>query len=356
VFAPITPNAPTAIIKNFTTIAPSIAPILINATTKTMFPTRAPFKAPVMGNTTTPSVSASPTSSFPMQQPTNTNTGTTAPVVSERVSATIGNVEITFTGVSTIVSSSDLLQFQATIVVWYEKYFNEEQFREPDVMNMKTAMNIITQDNTRTSGSNTVTYRQDLEYDATNDARTAEDFVLLPFVNTNYKNHLLNTLKSDVRSFSGLTAISNPVIADSIIVEKSGDLSVGAILGVVVAGIFCLLLVAYAGFLIGREKSADTANGKGRQTRVYEREMINEYPNTTSLPPVQAYVDTTPVTVHLPNVATDETCRGTDPPAQTSYPVLNYKDQARSVSCPIVQAFPEPKNMVAITGTSKVEA
>ena len=73
---------------------------------------------------------------------------------------------------------------------WYEAYFNDEiedtaqrylheqvqrhrnlQFRVPAVQNMNTVVDVTTQDTTTTSGSNTVTYTQNLDYDATSDAR-----------------------------------------------------------------------------------------------------------------------------------------------------------------------------------------
>jgi hypothetical protein len=160
--------------------------------------------------------------------------------------------------------------------VWFEAYFNDEitairqqrdrrlqQFREPAVMNMETVVDVTKQDSTTTSGSNTVSYTQNLKYDATADARTAEDYALLPFVDTNYKNELLTTLKNDVASFSGLTAIATPIIAVPVPAEDSGGLSLPIIIGIVAGGVVGLLLLACGAYALGSRRDARYPVGDG---------------------------------------------------------------------------------------------
>lgn len=157
---------------------------------------------------------------------------------------------------------------------WFEAYFNDEvaatgqrylleqsrqrrnlqQFRVPAVQNMKTVVDVTKQDTSTTSGSNTVTYTQNLDYDATNDARQPEDYALLPFVDTTYKNELLDRLKSDVGSFADLTTISTPVIAEPPTEGDSGGLSLPIIIGIVAGGVVGLLLLACGAYALGSRR------------------------------------------------------------------------------------------------------
>ena len=156
---------------------------------------------------------------------------------------------------------------------WYEAYFNDEdaatgqrylmeqtrrnrglqQLRVPEVQNMNTAIDVTTHDKSTTSGSYAVTYTQNLDYDATSDARKPEDYALLPFLDT-YKTELLDRLKSDVGSFAGLTSISTPVIAAPSIEKESGGLSLPIIIGIVAGGVVGLLLLACGAYAMGSRR------------------------------------------------------------------------------------------------------
>jgi hypothetical protein len=157
---------------------------------------------------------------------------------------------------------------------WFEAYFNVEvaatgqrylleqsrqrrnlqQFRVPAVQNMKTVVAATKQDTSTSSGSNTVTYTQNLDYDATNDARQPEDYALLPFVDTTYKKVLLDRLKSDVGSFADLTTISTPVIAEPPKDGGGGGLSLPVIIGIVAGGVVGLLLLACGAYALGSRR------------------------------------------------------------------------------------------------------
>jgi hypothetical protein len=352
----VTANAQTPtssqVSNNMTSDVPSTTPSVSNVI-NTKSPTRIPTKAPLMVNTTAPSASATPTSSIPTVRPT-ISMNTAAPVVPEGVSVTIDNIQISFTGVSTI-ESSDLLQFQATIEVWFESFFNEQvenrqrylhhqnhrqlqQYRVPFVQNMDTSYAVVSQDTSITSGSNAVTFTQTLSYSTTSESEKPQSYALLPFADANYKELLLNQLVKEIGSLINLSAISTPVIIEPVTIEDNG-LSTGAIVGVVLAAVFCLLLMACAGYFIGKQKSTDM-DSKGKETvENGTGTTINERQNETTSPTLNTCVDPTTVNQkqqYIP-VATNETRRG----AET--PVLNYKDQTRTVICPIVEAIPDPK-------------
>ena len=85
-----------------------------------------------------------------------------------------------------------------------------------------------------------------------------EDYALLPFVDTTYKNELLDRLKSDVGSFADLTTISTPVIAEPPKVEESsGGLSLPMIIGIVAGGVVGLLLLACGAYALGSRRDVD---------------------------------------------------------------------------------------------------
>jgi hypothetical protein len=207
-------------------------------------PTPTPTSAPI--STMPPPVSTvSPTPlsppPIPRQAPTSvpiSTSVTASPVIKYTPNVTvvkerISNLQITFTGVGTI-NSVDIITLQSGMEKWFEAYFNEvqenqqrrillrgqqyhrrvQQFRVPDVQNMTTVIDITSQDTTSTHGTNTVQYTQTLLYEATKDARPADDYALMPCVDTPYKNTLLASLKANVTSFVDVVAISTPLILE----------------------------------------------------------------------------------------------------------------------------------------------
>ena len=363
--------APSPVGNNLTIDEPTSAPSMPNIT-ETLSPTRAPTKAPVMINTTAPSISKSPSAAPTPNATVLTPTvamNTAAPVVAEGVSVTIDNLQITFTGVSTI-ASSDVLQFQATIEVWFEAYFNEvvgdnrqrylqhhqnhrhlqQPYRVPDVRNMDTSYTVMSQDILTTSGSNSVTFTQTLSYSITSEPGKPQRYALLPFDDSAYKERLLKQLVTNIDSLIELSAISTPVIISEPLTIDDGGLSTGAIVGIVIAALFGLLFMACAGYLFGKQTlgHTDTTNSKEKETGENRTGAVNEHQNAANSPTLNTFVDPSTVIAeqqpYIPPTATNEARRGADPLAQAANGhVLNYKDQARTVICPIVEAIPDPK-------------
>ena len=185
------------------------------------------------------------------------------------------NVQISFKGVGTI-SLTDLSTLQSIMEEWFEAYFNDEvaaseqrYLREepyhrrmlqqlPAIQDMKTVVDVTTQDTSTMSGSNTITYTQNLNYDAASDAREPEDYVLLPFVDTTYNSELLDKLKSDVASFADLATLSTPIIAESLEGELGGlslSIIISIVSGVVIMFLLFVIGAGYRHFLfVNNEK------------------------------------------------------------------------------------------------------
>ena len=301
---------------------PTEAPVNVNTTAPSV--SRSPSAAPIAEATAMPSdvasaaptavASASPSTSpkptplvpVPTPEPTKKPTGapsampsksaTEPPIATENVNVGIDNIKIVFKGVTTI-PATDLLTLQSIMEEWFEAYFNDEvaaaeqryllegsmhhrmlqQFRVPAVQNMKSVVDVTSQDTTSTSGSNMVTYTQNLDYDATSDARKPEDYALLPFVDTTYKNELLDRLKSDVGSFADLTTISTPVIAGAPKVEESGGLSLPIIIGIVAGGVVGLLLLACGAYALGSRRDTRYPVSDGVGTGSHNNHNIGGY-------------------------------------------------------------------------------
>lgn len=192
-----------------------------------------------------------------------------------------------FNGVGTI-SPSDLLLLQTEMEDWFENYFNEiiinnsdqrrnsrlllvrrhlQTLREPSVRNMNTVYDVTNADATTTAGRNTVTYTQNLLYDATANANDAEYYALAPFVDTPYKNILTDTLRENIGSFSSLSAIVTPVIAAPEPTDDGdGGLSLPIIIAIAAGGAFGLLLLAGGFYALGSRRD--------------DRYPVNDGPNT----------------------------------------------------------------------------
>jgi hypothetical protein len=295
----VTTKAPTLIptLPPINTTSPtiSLSPTMVPTRNATAMPSNVKSASPTMVRSQSPTISSQPTLQIPVptiaptKKPTKKPTGvpsaspsgaaTMPPVATENIDTRISNIQITFAGISTI-SSADVLESQSIMEKWFEDYFNVEsttnrrqlfaqqhrnvqQFNVPEVRNMKTVYDVENQDTLSTSGSNTVTYTQNLVYDATPDAKPANNLVLLPFADTPYKNTLLSDLKTNVPSFSGLSVISTPVIAEPQFDNGKSGLSLAAIIGIGAGGAVGLLLLACGAYVLGSRRDDRYPVGDG---------------------------------------------------------------------------------------------
>ena len=331
---------------------PGPTPFISN---RTVAPTMIPIQTPEMMNTSAPSITAMPSMMSPTVKPFSTDTA--PPVASEDVSVTIDTIQIKFSGAS-IIAASDILQFEATMDVWFETYFNQEiessqrylllhhqrdleQFRFPEVRNMDSAYTVVTQDTSTTKGSNIASFTQMLSYaTASLEQGKPQGYAILPFADAAYKELLMKELVTNIDSMLELSAISTPVIIPPNTIND-GSLSTGAIVGVAIAAICGLLLMAIVGYFIGKQKvdhvaSFDTSSSKAKSTGEHGLRENMEHQNTKS-------TGQSPLILNPINVGSNESHQQVNPPVQRSDHVLYYKDQARTVICPIVEAIPDAK-------------
>ena len=332
----------------------------------------------------------------------------------ETVMVTIDNVRITFTGIS-MISVTDVEALQIQLEIWFETYLNEDitanmegryrilmrhqdhrdlqqpsQFRVPEVRNVATTYNMSTQDTTTFVGSNIITWTQFLTYDMVSGSGTnqpqqqeednnSDDILLLPFMNSTYKDELIEVCRTNIDSFANLSAISTPIIAESVDVDSSGSLlSTGAIIGIVVAGILgvALMVGIFWKFMYQQNDRRPLSSSDNRiePTNVQQSDtqplVLHEptgiQPQQQQQQPQQPQVVPTSVTAHL---VTDPPARSSDyvdvnfnenfrsvadPPVVPAKDyVVTYKDQSRSViastsTTPVVQAIPRPRNDTSV--------
>jgi hypothetical protein len=215
------------------------------------------------------------TMATPCARPSKSATST--PPSNERARLLVLNIRIQFTGVAAI-PATDLLQLQREMEVWFGAYFNIKanatirrtrtlqrlhrhrvlQFGVFAVRNIKTVYNVTNQDTfmtMTTRESNTVTFTQNLEYDAVSSgAHIPDEYVLLPFTDLSHKTRLLQTLQSKMVSFANLTAMSEPVIASEEQNVERKSLSCPVRIVIIVAGsvigLLLLVCIAYALILL----------------------------------------------------------------------------------------------------------
>jgi hypothetical protein len=190
-------------------------------------------------------------------------------VTTERVSVNIDQQSyMVFVGVGTI-PTTDASQLLVDMKDWFEDYYNKDpnatqqrtlqqqqqmhrglqhvqQVRVPEIRNMDVTYTILTQDvkMTKNGNSNTVSYTQNLTYDATSNARNAEYYTLLPFADTSYKTELLQLLQYDIDSFVNLTAVITSIDAKSNAHGASGGRT-GTIIGILIGLLFVVTGVLY---------------------------------------------------------------------------------------------------------------
>ena len=359
--------------------------------------------APVVVPVVAPTIQPNP------KKPTTGNTTTTF----ETVMVTIDNVRITFTGISRI-SVTDVEALQIQLEIWFETYLNEDitvnlegryrilmrnqdqrdlqqpsQFRVPEVRNVATTYNMSTQDTTTFVGSNIITWTQFLTYDMVSGSGTnqpqqqqednnSDDILLLPFMNSTYKDELIEVCRTNIDSFANLSAISTPIIAESVDVDSSGSLlSTGAIIGIVVAGILGVVLIVgiFWKFMYQQNDRRPLSSSDNRIEPTNVQQQSDTQPlvlhEPTGVQPQQQQqqqpqVVPTSVTAHL---VTDPPARSSDyvdvnfnenfrsvadPPVVPAKDyVVTYKDQSRSVIAststpPVVQAIPRPRNDTSV--------
>lgn len=290
-------------------------------------------------------------STIPMDVPTN------SPAIT--VNATIDDLKIRFSEVQTI-SSADVFRLQVELEMWFEAYFNEEQqrkrylplrhqnrrtvqFRVPTLWNMRTIYIATTQDVSTILGSNIISFQQNMTYDSISTIINPEDYALLPFNDTFYTELLLEKLGTTIESFNEISEVFAAFIIEPYAYEDFG-LSVGAIVGVVIAAIIGLLLVAGAGYFLGKQVVDRPSPEKNVKEMDDRSNHDNEHANTigeTQSPAGNLHI----IPANVPN-ALDANCQYIHSPIQSNDYVVTYKDQSRSVvgPTPIVQAIPELKN------------
>jgi hypothetical protein len=114
---------------------------------------------------------------------------------------------------------------------------------------------------------------------------------VLPFVDTPYKELLLQRLSNKINAFSSLSAISTPVIPTSII-DDSGGLSFAAIIGIAVGGTAGLFLMACGGYAVGscRRGDAETRSSDQKGTTNFQEDAGIIY-NEVSEPHIDIVID-----------------------------------------------------------------
>jgi hypothetical protein len=207
------------------------------------------------------------------------------------------------------------------------------QLRVPDVRNMTTAYDVTSQDLT-SSGESIVTYTQKLSYDATTDAARPDYYALVPFVDSPYRELLLQRLSSSINSFTSLLAIATPAVPSTS--DDSGGLSLAAIIGITVGGAAGLLLLAYGAYSLGsRRKGADTGIDEQNETTNH-RDDAGIISNEVSEPHVGNAIDynnNDSETIQIPSRLVAELPAQAHIHATNTSPgyEVSQKDQCRSV-------------------------
>jgi hypothetical protein len=243
---------------------------LIAALTSTVYAQNNVNDTPFQVLSTTPTAAPKPTavsSEISFEKPSNSVT--LSPVTTERVSVNIDQQSyMIFVGVGTI-PTTDVSQLLIDMKDWFEDYYNKDpnatqqrtlqqqqqmhrglqqvqQVREPEIRNMEVTYTILTQDVKMTNNvnSNTVSYTQNLTYDATTNAKNAEYYTLLPFADTSYKTELLQLLQYDIDSFANLTAIVTSIDAKSN-AHGAGGRRAGTTIGIIICLLFVVTGVMY---------------------------------------------------------------------------------------------------------------
>jgi hypothetical protein len=295
-----------------------------------------------------------------------------------KVTINMINVQITFTGIPH-VPTTDETELQMQLELWFESYFNEEnltveqqrylnapqthdghrlvqEFRVPDVRNMETMYDIVTQDITTIRGSNIITLIQNLTYDTpnTNENSDPSTYIALPFMDSMYKQVLIQDCKTNIVSLQELSEISTPVIAIPVAPpnDVNNKLSTGAIFGIVV-GVLLGVALMTAGiwkFIVQRNKNENPSKKNNTELLFNEPPMgptssSNVTPSGLTTTSVSARLVSDPPTTLNDNITNvsyhDHHTRSVvavdpkfQPPKENNNYVLTYKDQSRSVTLP----------------------
>ena len=340
----------------------TVAPVPVISTPTPSLPVVAPISEP------------SPSPAWQTQKPT----AAALPPTTKRLTANIDSVKISFTGVE-MISTDDVLHLQRKLELWFETFFNEEQeidqrllqhqktghrklqqYRVQNVRNVVTSFSVLTQDTTTFGGSNSISFTQSLIFDAVSEPENPEEYILLPFMDSMYKNLLFEQLKTSIVSFAEMSAISSPIIAEATTMVRSG-LSAGAIIGVAIAVAIGLLLVAVVIKIAYMRKVPRLSNdvGKNSESRPetlgeQRRPVLNDLVDTPSSIVQGSIVPTTnsasllvvdpmvqsadPVDLTFGNRISN----AADPQAQTSNYKVTCKDQSR-----LVVGSTQPAQLVA---------
>ena len=141
--------------------------------------------------------------------------------------------------------------FENLTKVWYEGFFQTSQLRRSlqqseteqtgDVRNMTTQISVTGQ--VLSDSANTVTFDQTLEYLALEGALNAEEYVVLPYLNTPERREYAETLSAQIPAFNNVESIGRPMLSTS-----EGDdggesnFPIGLAIGIPVAAIATLVI------------------------------------------------------------------------------------------------------------------
>ena len=251
-------------------------------------------------------------------------------------------VETKFTGLSIQFVGANEMSLQETVIFervmtnWYEDFFRNRQperilqssaFSETlPVRDMTTSVSVTSQE--PTANAVTVLYDQTIAYIAFEGALNAEDYIILPFGNSEAKNEYGLSLATQIQSFENIeTPISRPVLSSSTAAAPATNADdgfpIGLVVGLAVAAVVASLIAGFVYKRYGRKtKATDQQSEPQPESPVSQQ---NNDPSTV------VAVDNDPSTV----VAVAVLDSGND--AQSSHGLPTFKDQVRSVS-PAVQA------------------
>lgn len=226
----------------------------------------------------------------PTPAPVSESTPTASPVeMGEIIERTITGVTLEFDGAGEI-PDADIPTWQRLTEEWFEGYFQQnfrrglQQALQPGNTNFETTIRLTNQNvSVKQDGSsvNTVVYEQMVRYVMQSSKVTAEDYIPLPFVNSQANKEYADTLRAEIDAFASLEAIGVPEIKTStpppgpptprggedIEPEDESSAPIGAIIGGIAAG--ALVISAVVGGILWKKRAgSNTAGGGGKTASV----------------------------------------------------------------------------------------
>jgi len=234
------------------------------------------------------------------------------------------------------MSLQETVIFERVMTNWYEDFFQNRQpqrilqsgsFSETlPVRDMTTSVSVTSQEST--ANAVTVRFDQTIAYTAFEGALNAEDYIILPFLNSDARNEYGLALTTQIQSFENIeTPISRPVLSSSTAAAPATNaddgLPIGLVVGLSVAAVVALLIAGFVYKKYGRTARATEQQSEPPPESPQQSEPLPE-------PPLSQQ-NNDPSTV----VAVAVLDSGND--AQSSHGLPSFKDQVRSVT-PAVQS------------------